>query len=257
LRLGVRGIAVHEVTKNYGHVEALRGVNLAVAPSEIVALFGDNGAGKSTLAKIMSGASHPTTGEIQVDGETVEFHSVRDAQSKGVEMVYQDLSLASDLTVAENIFLGRELPAKRPLARIGMLDRRAMDEQSMAVLDRLAIRGVLPRALVSDLSGGQRQAVAIARALTRAKTALLLDEPTAALGPHQSDLVCNAIRAVAATGIALLVVSHDLERMRKLASRITVLHRGRIVLDVPPANVKVESIVAAMMGGIGHKDDDE
>lgn len=244
----MKGIAVEEITKAYGHVEALRGVTLSVGPGEIVALLGDNGAGKSTLARIMSGTDKPTSGEIRLDDRAAHFDSVRDAQAMGVEMVYQDLALAPDLTVTENIFLGRELPRPGPLSALGMLDRRTMNAQAMNALERLAIKTIGPDALVSDLSGGQRQAVAIARALIRAKTVLLLDEPTAALGPRQSDLVCDAIRKVASSGIAILIVSHDLERMRQLASRIAVLYRGRIVLNAPPSGLEVESIVAAMMG---------
>lgn len=244
----MEGIVAEGITKHFGHVEALRGVDLHVRPGEIVALLGDNGAGKSTFSKVLSGHHAPSGGRILLNGEQVTFQSVRDAQAAGVEMVYQDLALAPDLTVAENVFLGREIPAAAPYSWLGLLNRPKMAAESAEVLKMLAIQGITPTIAVADLSGGQRQAVAIARSLLRARTALLLDEPTAALGPRQSDLVCDTIKAVAAKNIAVLVVSHDLERMLTTATRIAVLHRGRIAMDEPASGLSIRDIVSAMMG---------
>ncbi len=244
----MRGNAAQGIFKRFGHIEALRGVSRTIEPGEIVALLCDNGAGKSTLAKVLSGHSAPSEGHVLMAGEPVNFGSVREAQAAGVEMVYQDLALAPDLTVAENIFLGREIPAAAPWNRLGMLDRAEMARQSSEVVKTFAVQGITPFLAVEDLSGGQRQAVAIARSLLRARIALLLDEPTAALGPRQSDMVCDAIRAVASKGIALMVVSHDLERMLTTATRIVVLHRGQIAMDRPSAGLQVPEIVSAMMG---------
>jgi ABC-type sugar transport system ATPase subunit len=245
----VRGIAVHQLSKHFGHVEALRGVTFKIEAGEIVALLGDNGAGKSTLAKTLSGHHQPSEGQILLNDRPVAFASVRDAQSAGVEMVYQDLALAPDLTVSENVFLGRELAASGIKRWLGMLDRARMEHESSDVLGKLAIQGVAPSMQVEDLSGGQRQAVAIARSILRTRAALLLDEPTAALGTRQSDLVCEAIQQVAAKDIAVLVISHDLERMLRIATRILVLHRGEIVMDQPADGLGVADIVTAMMGG--------
>lgn len=242
------GLSIRHVSKRFGHVEALRGVSLDVATGEIVALLGDNGAGKSTLAKVMSGHHAPTEGHVLLNGRQVAFDSARAAQAAGVEMVYQDLALAPDLTVAENVFLGRELPRPGAGRWLGMLDRREMADETSRILATLSIHGLSAATPVEELSGGQRQAVAIARSLLRARTALLLDEPTAALGPRQSDLVCRAIERVAERQIAVLVVSHDLERMLRTATRIIVLHRGRVALDSPAAGLTVPLIVAAMMG---------
>ncbi|WP_111721535.1 ATP-binding cassette domain-containing protein [Homoserinimonas sp. OAct 916] len=239
---------VRNVFKSFGHVEALRGVSLAVSRGEIVALLGDNGAGKSTLVKTMCGVYQPDSGSVELDGSSVRLTSSYDASDHGIEVVYQDLALVPDLSIQENIFLAREIPQTGWRGLIGLLDKAAMSSQSEKALETLAIRGVPTSVSVNELSGGQRQAVAIARSVLRATTALLLDEPTAALGVRQSDLVCDSIVRVAESGLAVLVISHDLERMLRIATRIVVLRRGQIALDEPSAGLTVKRIVEAMMG---------
>jgi simple sugar transport system ATP-binding protein len=236
------------ITKSFGHVHALRGVDLTVRGGEIVALLGDNGAGKSTFVRILSGVHRADRGEVLVDGRPVTFDSTHDAQAAGVDVVYQDLALTPDLTVTQNVFLGRELPAAGIGHWFGRLDESRMVQETTAILETLAIKGIPASAPVAELSGGQRQAVAIARSLLRARTLLLMDEPTAALGARQSQLVCDAITRAADTGLALVVVSHDLERMLRVATRIVVLHRGVIAMDRRPEELDVPTIVAAMMG---------
>lgn len=241
--------AVADITKSFGHVEALRGVSLSINAGEIVALLGDNGAGKSTLVKVMCGVYRPDGGEILLGGERVELRDSMAASAHGIEVVYQDLALAPDLSIQENIFLGREIPASGWRRWLGLMDTRSMARRSEEVLQTLsAARGVPTTLPVSELSGGQKQAVAISRAVIRAQRALLLDEPTAALGVRQSEFVCDAIRRTAEEGLAVLVISHDLDRMLRLADRVVVLHRGQIALDAPAATLTVPAVVAAMMG---------
>jgi ABC-type sugar transport system ATPase subunit len=241
---------VRGVRKSFGHVEALSGVDLQIDAGEIVALLGDNGAGKSTLVKVMCGVYQPDHGSIELDGRPVSFTNSFDAAEHGVEVVYQDLALAPDLSIRENIFLGREVPARGWRRLLGLMDKDAMARESQDVLATLSAAEGIPTDLpVSELSGGQRQAVAISRSVLRARKALLLDEPTAALGVRQSELVCDAIKRVAASGLAVLVISHDLERMLRTAHRVVVLHRGRVAMNAATSGLTVASVVEAMMGG--------
>jgi ABC-type sugar transport system ATPase subunit len=241
---------VRGIQKSFGHVEALSGVDLHIEAGEIVALLGDNGAGKSTLVKVMCGVYQPDHGSIELDGRPVAFASSFEAADQGVEVVYQDLALAPDLSIQENIFLGREVPAPGWRRLFGLLDRTAMARESQKVLATLSAAQGIPTDLpVSELSGGQRQAVAISRSVLRARKALLLDEPTAALGVRQSELVCDAIRRAAAGGLAVLVISHDLDRMLRTAHRVVVLHRGRVAMNAGVNGLTVTAVVEAMMGG--------
>src|SRR3954470_14902663 len=178
----VPAIAVKGAVKRYGHVQALRGASLEVYPGEIVALYGDNGAGKSTLMKVMLGVVPPDSGSISIAGREVDMTSIRESQDRGVDAVHQDLALPPDLTVLESMFLGHEVMRTGLLGRLGVLDRAAMADASREALERLGIRLTTVRVPVKSLSGGQRQAVAVARAVMWTSTALLMDEPTAALG---------------------------------------------------------------------------
>jgi len=241
---------VRNVRKSFGHVEALRGISLSVDSGEIVALLGDNGAGKSTLVKTMCGVYQPDEGTVEIDGAATKFASSHDASAQGVEVVYQDLALVPDLSIQQNIFLAREIPASGIGRVFGQLDHRRMAAETREVLETLGIRGIPTDVPVSELSGGQRQAVAIARSVLRAKRALLLDEPTAALGVRQSELVCDAIVRAAANGLAVLVISHDLERMLRTATRIVVIRRGEVAMDEPSEGLTVTRIVEAMMGNV-------
>jgi simple sugar transport system ATP-binding protein len=237
-----------DIWKEFGHVQALRGASISVHRGEVVALVGDNGAGKSTLMKIMCGALAPTTGHLSVLGTPVTLTSTRDAHNLGVEAVYQDLALAPDLTAAESIFLGHERVCAGWRGRLGIVSRRQMAIEATAALESLGIQLGSSSRAVRDLSGGQRQAVAIARAVTWATQIVLMDEPTAALGTRQSGIVTDTIRRAADRGLGVLVISHDMPRMLKVADRIVVLRLGAVVADLPAANLTIPEIVAEMLG---------
>jgi ABC-type sugar transport system ATPase subunit len=241
-------IAARNVSKRFGHVQALEDVTLTVAPGEIVALYGDNGAGKSTLMKVMLGVLQPDAGAIEIGGQEVKLSTIRDSQVFGVDAVHQDLALAPDLSVLDSMFLGHELMRTGLLGKLGFLNRRQMAREAGAALERLAIRLPSLRVDVGALSGGQKQAVAVARAEMWTKTALLMDEPTAALGTRQSDIVCETIVSIARRGLGVLVISHDLPRTLEIADRVVVLVRGTVALNRPAAGLTIPEIVEVMVG---------
>jgi len=238
-----------DIWKEYGHIQALQGAGITVHRGEIVALVGDNGAGKSTLMKVMCGAVAADFGDVRILGTPVRLSTVTEAHELGVEVVYQDLALAPHLTVLESIFLGHEALADGWRQRFGVLARRRMAAESSAALERLGI--VLPSQSlrIRSLSGGQRQAVAIARAVKWATSVLMLDEPTAALGTRQTEIVVSTIERAAADGLGVLVISHDMPRMLKLAHRIVVMRHGRVVADMPAEGLTIPVVVSAMLGG--------
>ena len=229
-------------------MRALIDANVTVHRGEVVALFGDNGAGKSTFLKSLLGIYRPDGGEIVVDGQVVSMRSIRDAQALGVDCVHQELALAPDLSVIDNMFLGHTLMRPGLLGLLGAISRRDMEAKADAALKGLSIKLPSLRVPVSELSGGQRQAVAVARAVMWSSTALLMDEPTAALGARQSEIVCDLIRTVAARGLGVLMVSHDLPRALKIADRVVILWRGETALDAPAAGLTVPEVVATMVG---------
>lgn len=208
--------------KHFGGVIAVKSFDLEVAPGEIVALVGDNGAGKSTLVKMISGVYEPTGGEIWVNGEKVAFRDASDARRKGVEVVYQDLALVDGQPVYMNMFLGREL-TKGPF---GNLDRKRMARETQALVDTLDVRIPSAKAMLRDLSGGQRQGIAICRATHWATGLVLMDEPTAALGVAETAKVEGLIHKLRERGAAVLIVSHNMEQVFRLADRVAVLRRG-------------------------------
>ena len=241
-------IQARGITKRYGALTALRDIDLSVNAGEIVGLVGDNGAGKSTLVKILSGAISPTDGELFLDGERLTLHSPLDARRRGIETVYQDLALAPDLTVAENLFIGRELKSSGPLRLIGTLDRRAMNRGAQEQLHRLRIRidSVTNRA--DSLSGGQRQAIAVARAVAWGRRVLLMDEPTASLGVEEQRKVAELIQEVQRGGIPVLLVSHNIPQVHDICDRIVVLLHGRVVADLKKDEADVEEVVMWITG---------
>jgi ABC-type sugar transport system ATPase subunit len=230
-------------------IRALQGASIRVHKGEIVALVGDNGAGKSTLMKIMSGAETADDGQLDVHGDPIKLDSVRDAHALGIETVYQDLALAPHLTVAQNVFLGHELTRSGLRGRLGVLAKRRMSRESSEALGLLGIHVRDAGVRVSDLSGGQRQAVAIARAMKWATSVLLMDEPTAALGARQTQVVLDSIRHASDRGLGVLVVSHDMPNMLSLAHRIVVLRHGRVVASFGQGHADIPTVVAAMLGG--------
>jgi ABC-type sugar transport system ATPase subunit len=231
-----------EIRKRFGGVDALRGVSLHIGAGEVVGLMGDNGAGKSTLMKILCGAYRPDGGELRLDGRAVEFRSPRDATADGIAVVYQDLALVDTRDVASNVFLGRE-PRK-----FGLVNRRLMRRESRAVLDRLGIRIPSVRAPVAGLSGGQRQCIAIARAVHQGGRLVLLDEPTAALGPEQQANVLASIRALRAEGRAVVVVSHNVDHVLAVADRVIVMRAGRVAGVREVASTTAADIVGLILG---------
>ncbi|TAJ48498.1 MAG: sugar ABC transporter ATP-binding protein [Herbiconiux sp.] len=239
-----------DISVHYGYARALEGVSLRVGPGEVVALLGDNGAGKSTLLKVMSGAHRPTTGRMLVRGQPVEFRSPRDAATAGIEMVYQDLALVDAMDIAANLSLGREPLLRGPLGWLGFINRRAMRDQSQAELDALGVRTAPVNRSVEMLSGGQRQVVAIARSAARLpeRGVLLMDEPTAALGHEQTELVEDLIRTLAAQGTSIVIVTHNLPLAFSVSHRTVVLNRGRKVADALTADCDGDSVVSWITG---------
>lgn len=241
-------VGCEHVAKQFGHVEALRDATVLVGAGEVVALVGDNGAGKSTLLKTLLGLNRPDSGHVVVGGRPVHLDGVRAAQALGVDAVHQDLALAPHLSVVDNMFLGHEVVHPGVRGRVGTLARREMTARAESALEELSIRLPSLTVPVRELSGGQRQAVAVARAVMWSRTAVLMDEPTAALGARQSEIVCGLMRTVAARGLGVLVVSHDLPRILDASDRVTVLWRGETVLDEPSSGLTVPGLVATMVG---------
>lgn len=233
------------MTKRFGAVEALTDVDFEVHPGEVVALVGDNGAGKSTLVKAIAGAQPADAGDIVFDGGHVTISSPHDAQVLGIATVYQDLALCENLDVVGNLYLGRERIT--PPAR--MLDEVDMEGNTRSLLDDLAVRTLRSvRTPVASLSGGQRQTVAIARAMLGEPKLVLLDEPTAALGVAQTAQVLQLIRRLRSRGLAVVMISHNLVDVFAVADRIVVLRLGRRVGSYPVGTVSEEEVVAAITG---------
>lgn len=238
------------IVKRYGHVEALRGADFDVYPAEIVALIGDNGAGKSTLVKLLSGTEQPDGGEIILEGRPIQIGSPAAAQQLGIETVYQDLALAPDLDGAANLYFGRELVRPGVLGKLGFLDDRAMHAGARKVFTELGVDLQNAYSSVANLSGGQRQSVAVARSVAWASKVVFLDEPTAALGAVQTARVLDVIRRIRDRGIATVFVSHNMPQVLQVADRIEVLRLGRRVARMDTAGTTVEQLVAAMTGAI-------
>jgi len=225
-------VTVKRVSKTFGGIRALDDVSLDLYSRDVVGLVGDNGAGKSTLIKILSGALEATLGEIELDGRVVTLAPPAEAQRLGVETVYQDLSLISAFTAAENVFLGRELSSGRGPSLFRLMRRKAMADATAQGLSELHIEipGLRGRS-VERMSGGQRQLVAIARAAFWGGKLLLLDEPTAALGVRESREVLELIKRLSARGLTIVMVTHNLEHLWQVCNRIVVKRRGRRVAD--------------------------
>lgn len=243
-----RLIAARGIVKSFGHVQALRGASIDIYPEEILALVGDNGAGKSTFASVLCGAIAPDTGELEYCGEPVAFRSVREASTRGIAVVFQDLALAPDLDAMGNVFLGREVLRRGIAGRLGFLDRRTMATEAQRSIKELGANLPVRGSRVRDLSGGQRQAIAIARSVHWASKLLLMDEPTAALGARQREMVMNAIRTARKHGLGVLLISHDLPSVLELADRIAVMRQGAVVETVRSADTTVSELVRLMVG---------
>lgn len=243
-------LQARDIHKSYGYIRSLQGASLEVFPGEVVALIGDNGAGKTTLTKTLSGVTRIDKGEILVDGKPVSFTSPQDAREHGIETVYQDLALAVDLNPAENVYLGRELPRPGFLGKLGFMDRKAMQRETERRFKELGVNLKDMRGAVASLSGGQRQGVAVARALIWAKRVVFMDEPTAALGVAQTQNVLNLIRRVRDQGVSVVLISHSMPDVMAVSDRIVVLRHGSTVARFRKGEVKSDDLVAAMTGSL-------
>lgn len=234
------------IGKRFGAVQALKDVNFQAYLGEVVALVGDNGAGKSTLVKIISGTESATAGTIKVNGSVVHIHTPRDANGLGIETVYQDLALCDNLDVVANLFLGREVVPFSPPG--SPLSEAEMEKRSDAVLKTLHIRIQSVRLAVGSLSGGQRQSIAVGRAVLWGSKLVLLDEPTAALGVAQQREVLDLIRRLKTEGLGVVVISHNLQQIFDVADRLVVLRLGEVAANVKKADVTAEDIVGYITG---------
>jgi simple sugar transport system ATP-binding protein len=241
-------LEVRNLSRHFGAVKALDNCSLIVRPGEVVALAGDNGAGKTTMIKAVSGVYAPSSGEILLDGKPVTFSSPEDAREKGIETIYQDLALADNLSIGANIYLGRE-PMRRAFGFLPVLDRKAMAKaaaDTMALLDFHVKRLEAP---VSNFSGGQRQAVAIGRAVFWNAKILIMDEPTAALGVPEQRKVISLIKSLKSQGKGVIFISHNLQDIFAVSDRIVVLRRGVVAGERDIADTDHDEVVKLMVGG--------
>ncbi|MDX6599210.1 MAG: fructose transport system ATP-binding protein [Gaiellales bacterium] len=237
------------VVKRFGHVTALSGADFDLYAGEVLAVIGDNGAGKSTLIKVLSGALQPDEGEIYLDGGQVHFRTPLEARRAGIETVYQDLAVAPALDIASNLFLGRELRRRGPLGQVfRMLDKRAMRREARDALSELQIGIPSVRSAVEDLSGGQRQGVAVARAAAWGRRLVIMDEPTAALGVKETAQVVELIKRVRERGLSVILISHDMPHVFELADRIHIMRLGKRAAVVTPQSHSMQEAVAIMTG---------
>lgn len=242
-------LQLNAITKQFGAIHALQGIDLDIAPGEAVGLMGDNGAGKSTLMKIIAGNFPPTTGTIRMDGEEVRMHRPIDARRHGIEIVYQDLALCDNLSAAANVFLGREL--KKRIGPFRWLDHRSMVKRAGELFQELKSE-TRPYDLVKQMSGGQRQAVAIARTRLSDPKLVLMDEPTAAISVRQVAEVLDLIHRLKDTGHAVVLVSHRMPDVFEVCDRVTVLRRGRKVADKHIDATSPEEVTGLITGAIEH-----
>jgi D-xylose transport system ATP-binding protein len=237
-------VELRDIRVAFGGIHAVDGVSVDLYPGEVVGLVGGNGAGKSTLMHTLSGAHPADSGEIRINGQPVVIHNPRDARHNGIEVIYQKLALADNIDAAGNVFLGREI-----LTRTGSLDDAAMSSATADVLKRLNPRFRNLKTAVRSLSGGQRQSVAIARAVYFNAKILIMDEPTAALGPAETAQVRDLVTELKAEGIGIFLISHDIHDVFDLADRISVMLQGRLVDTVNKLDVTKDEVLAMIIAG--------
>jgi simple sugar transport system ATP-binding protein len=243
-------LVIENITKSFGAVQALQGISFTVDRGEVVALVGDNGAGKSTLAKILSGLYPPDSGRFFLDRHPCQFDSPAEARAAGIETVYQDLALVEQLDVAENVFLGKEYIQGGVLGRlIGWLDRNRMRRETSSALNQLHIKIPAPTLPVRRMSGGQRQCIAIGRALIWGRKLLIMDEPVAALGVDETEQVLQMIEKLRdSQGFAFLVISHNMQHVYRIADKIVVLRQGKHRITLRKEETTMQEIVAYITG---------
>jgi ABC-type sugar transport system ATPase subunit len=237
-------LQVENISKTFGPVVALRDINLYLKRGEVLGLVGDNGAGKSTLVKIMCGFHQPDTGKIYLDGQHVTFHSVQDARRHGIDTVYQDLALVPQLPIYSNLFLGREATFGGPLR---ILSKHKMRKASREYLDAIKVHVPSIDAEVEQLSGGQRQAVAVARATRSQVKVLLLDEPLAAMGAKESALIIDLVKDLASRGQSMIVIDHNYTHLFELCDRLAVVQEGVISFEKATADITLEELTEYMV----------
>ena len=239
------------LVKRYGQVTALDGADFELRAGEILAVIGDNGAGKSSLIKCLSGATIPDEGEIWLDGQPVHFRGPIDARRAGIETVYQDLAVAPAMTIAENLFLGREIRRPGVLGSVfKMIDKRKMLEESVARMNDLKVGIRSMTQAVETLSGGQRQCVAVGRAAAFAQHVVIMDEPTAALGVKEGNMVLELIRRVRDRGLPVVLISHNMPHVFEVADRIHVARLGKRAAVLNPKKISMSDTVAVMTGAM-------
>lgn len=237
-------IEMKDIQKSFGEIKSLQGVDLKLKEGEVLGLVGDNGAGKSTLMKTLSGVVVPDSGEFLFEGKKVKIDSPKTAKELNIETVFQDLSLCDTLDVASNMFLGRE-----PVKSMGMLiDKQKLHEKSREALNRLGINISSTKLNVQNMSGGQRQAVAIARAMLFNPKVLIMDEPTAALGVKEVNMVLELINTVKKQGVSVILITHRLQDLFEVCDRITVLYEGKCIDDRPIDEFTLETLIKSIMG---------
>lgn len=237
-------IEMNNISLRFGGNQALSDVSISLYPGEVVGLLGHNGAGKSTLIKVLAGAYKADSGQIKVEGKEVQINNPQDSQRQGIETIFQTLALADNLDAVANIFLGRE-------KRKGFqLDEDTMEVEARKVLDRLRVKIPSLRVPVSNMSGGQRQTVAIGRAVYFKARVLIMDEPTAALGPEETQKVSELIQALKAEGVGIFLISHDLHDVFDLADRVTVMKNGRVVGSARTDQVSQDDVLGMIIGGV-------
>ncbi|WP_286234551.1 ATP-binding cassette domain-containing protein [Thalassotalea sediminis] len=237
------------IKKSFGGVHALKDVSFKINKGEVVGLLGDNGAGKSTLVKCISGIHQPDAGQVIVNGHEVNIQSPQEARDVGIETVFQDLAMIPEFNIVQNLFLNREIKHKNPILRwLGWLDNKVMLKQAKKSLNRLNTRIPSYKEQIHNLSGGQRQAIAIARAVNWGADIVIMDEPTAALGVEQSAQVNDLIKVISSQGVAVLLISHNMQHVKETCDRAVVLYQGHSVADVAVADVSKEDLVALITG---------
>lgn len=237
-------VEMNNISLRFGGNQALNDVSVNLYPGEVVGLLGHNGAGKSTLIKVLSGAYQADSGQILVNGQEVQIKTPQDAQRNGIETIHQSLALADNLDAVANVFLGREK------VRGAVLDEDVMELEARTTLDRLRIRIPSLRVPVANMSGGQRQSVAIGRAIYFKAKCLIMDEPTAALGPEETRKVGELVKALKAEGVGIFLISHDLHDVFDLADRITVMKNGKVVGTVNTPEVSHDDVLGMIIGGV-------
>ena len=241
-------VRMHGISKKYANVVALSGVDMTLRSGEIVALVGDNGAGKSTLIKVLSGAVRPDAGEIDMEGKPIRITKPSDAQHLGIAAIYQDLALFNNLDASENVFAGREIIA--PVLGIPFLRRKKMAQEAYRLLKRLGIITMSSaRFKTASLSGGQRQMIAVARALGMNARVLVLDEPTAALGVRETGILLDLLHKLREEGLAMLLVTHRIPDVMALANRIVVLKGGEVQGELNPQNCQLDDVIELIVRG--------